>query len=98
MSVISNPALFNTLLIENAGPSNNSSLRSAPVKAKSMISALGCKPSSNALDSVIRSTTAPPSVKKEELAAVSVPCFLSNAGLSLLSFSIFEPALIPLSL
>ena len=42
-------------------------------------------------------TAAPPSVRKDELAAVSVPCFLSNAGLSLLSFSIFEPALIPLS-
>jgi len=38
-----------------------------------------------------------PSVRKEELAAVCVPCGLTNAGLSLETDSILESPLIPFS-
>ena len=49
--------------------------------------ALGVRPSSLALSSLMMSVHAAPSVKYEAVAAVTVPCGLTKAGLSLAMLS-----------
>ena len=48
---------------------------------------MGVRPSSLALSSLMMSVHAAPSVKYEAVAAVTVPCGLTNAGLSLAMLS-----------
>ena len=52
--------------------------------------ALGVRPSSLALSSLMISVHAAPSVKYEAVAAVTVPCGLTKAGLSLPMLSAVE--------
>ena len=52
--------------------------------------ALGVRPSSLALSSLMMSVHAAPSVKYEAVAAVTVPCGLTKAGLSLAMLSAVE--------
>ena len=55
------------------------------------------KPSSSAFSSLISSVAAAPSVRKLAFAAVTVPCGLTNAGLSLAIDSGVESPRIPSS-
>ena len=59
--------------------------------------ARGVYPSALAFSSLMMRDADAPSVRKEELAAVCVPCGLMNAGLSLETDSLVESPLIPFS-
>mmetsp|Transcript_42847 Transcript_42847/g.102944 ORF Transcript_42847/g.102944 Transcript_42847/m.102944 type:complete len:272 (-) Transcript_42847:236-1051(-) len=97
MSLSLSPEALSTAVVAYAGPSRSSSNGSHDGKAYSRRYALGVRPSSLALSSLMMSVHAAPSVKYEAVAAVTVPCGLTKAGLSLAMLSAVESPRMPSS-
>mmetsp|Transcript_15382 Transcript_15382/g.49398 ORF Transcript_15382/g.49398 Transcript_15382/m.49398 type:complete len:217 (-) Transcript_15382:728-1378(-) len=92
MSLRERFAMRSTFEAPYVGPSRSSSKGSQATKAYASSSAFGERPSSEALPSAMRSVAEAPSVKGDAEAAVTVPCGLTNAGLSVAIFSREESA------
>mmetsp|Transcript_11168 Transcript_11168/g.29073 ORF Transcript_11168/g.29073 Transcript_11168/m.29073 type:complete len:206 (+) Transcript_11168:290-907(+) len=91
------PVFLSSREVANAGPSSRSSNGSCETKMYSRRNALGLRPSDLALASDMTRQAEAPSVRKLELAAVTVPYGFTNAGLSVASFSSVDSPRTPLS-